>query len=180
MILIKLIQLKRKLKEKKDINRLLKVSKIIDYFVFANASFEVFKEFIKRWEDDEKNADSKAESAILGMYANGKICLDIAKSINQGITDKDLGKIRIGKQDWVKHFSNFRNDATAHPINNNANYFSFVFGLRNRPPYMTMQLLNQSTLNEIKSYQIDPSFDIKNLYNYLESLAEIYERNFGV
>ncbi len=178
MMLTKLIQLEGKLKKKKNINRLLRVKKINEYFVFANASFEVFKEFIKRWGEDEENADPKAESAILGMYANGKICLDIARNINQEITDNDLSKIRSEKQNWAKHFSNFRNDATSHPINKEANYFSFVFGLSNRPPYMTMQLLDQSTLDEIKSYQIDPFVDIKSLYNYLENLAEIYEKNW--
>ena len=104
------------------------MGKIVDYFVLANASFEIFKEFIKRWSNDEKHADFKPSTAIFSMYTNGKICLDLTKNINQKINDEDLKKMRLQNQSWAKHFNDFRNDASSHPINKRANYFSFVPG----------------------------------------------------
>jgi hypothetical protein len=177
--LVKLLtELKKNTNEVTD--QIVKIEKIIEYFNLASASSEIYQEYLTKWikhirDDNREEFEFKAISGIFSLYVAGRVCLFITRNINEGIKNDELKKLNSDNKEWVKKFVDFRNNFPAHPLENES-YYSELVGFGNCIPNLTVDVYKIKQNELFKSFEINPQEDIQKLHDYLEKLANIYEK----
>jgi len=160
-----------------DKDQILRTQVLIHFFAYANAGYETFKKYMEFWVSENEKVEHHMTAAVLSMYANGKVCLQISQKINDEIENDKLGILRNKEKAWAVRFNGFRDDAN-HPVNDQ-NFF-VVSRIGNTPPNFTIRMLDKNSLEEKKKYDINPEEDLKKLHSYLEQLASIYEEEWAI
>jgi hypothetical protein len=177
MKLDKLITLRGKLKKS---DQLLRITKIIENFDLAKSAYEIFKEYRNMWVKDMKEEyELKSIAALQCLYLCGRVCLYITEGINKQIKTQEINPIRTNYKEWVKKFIDFRNDFGSHSLNEKNKYYSEIAMFGNLVPNLKVENHYIDSLKIAKSYEVNPTEDINNLFNYLEELADIYEKQWA-